>query len=111
MILGPHTITRLRAQVVIDPYSGTDDRLDWDSPDELTVGGCSVQPAAAQPILRDMREGVVVDLLVWAPLDSDITERDRVRYDGEDYAVSDTIQRWEFAGLGHLVIPLQRVEG
>lgn len=116
MILGPHTITRLRAALIFDPYSGETTQADWNDdpnnpPAELDIPGCSVQPAAAQPILRDMREGVIVDFLAWAPHDADVREADRVCYGGDVYIISDTIQRWDFAGLGHAVIPLQRVEG
>lgn len=111
MILGLHTVTRLRAAVVLDPYSGEATGTDWGTPDRLVIGGCSIQPAAAQPVIRDRREGVVVDLIAWLPLDADVTERDRIEYGGDTFLVSDTIQRWDFAPLGHLVVPLQRVEG
>jgi len=115
MILGPHTIIRLRAALITDPYSGEETQADWNDasnpPAELPITGCSVQPATAQPILRNMRQGVIVDLLVWAPLGSDITEADRAEYAGEPYVISDTIQRWDFPPLGHIVIPLQLVRG
>jgi hypothetical protein len=115
MILGPHVITRLRAATVIDPYSGEATQADWDDannpPGESDIAGCSVQPANSQPILRNMRAGVVVDQLAWAPLGADVTEADRVRYADDVYSVSDTIQRWNFAPIGHLVIPLRLVRG
>jgi hypothetical protein len=111
MILGPHTITRLRATSAVDPYSGEATGEDWSIPNELPIPGCSVQPGPGQPLLRNLRAGVIVDYIAWAPLDTDVTEHDRIRYAGQDYDVSDTIQRWDFTGLGHLVIPMRRVEG
>lgn len=111
MILGTQTITRLRGTPVEDPYSGEQSSLSWDTPDRLDIAGCSVQPASAQPVLRDLREGVIVDLVVWAPREADVTELDRVEYAGRVYLVSDTIQRWDIPVLGHVVIPLRRVEG
>jgi hypothetical protein len=114
MRLGPHTITRLRAAMILDPYSNEETAAAWDDPgnppEELDISGCSVQPASAQPILRDFRQGVVIDQLVWAPHDADITEADHVRYSADVYVISDTIQRWDFSP-GHIVIPLRRVEG
>lgn len=111
MILGPHTITRLRATSATDPYSGEATDADWSTPDELVIPGCSVQPGPGQPLLRNLRDGVIVDYVAWAPLNSDVTEQDRIVHAGETYDISDTIQRWDFTGLGHLVIPMRRVEG
>ena len=110
MKLGPHTITRLRATAKADRFSGEDTALDWSMPEALDITGCSVQPGSPQPIDRAFREGVVIDYTVWAPLDADVTERDRIGYAGDTYLVADTIQRWDFPG-GHLVIPLTRKEG
>ena len=115
-MLGPHTITRLQAALVTDPYSGEDTLADWDGPDnpptETTIAGCSVQPGAATPELVDQanREGVVIQLTAFVP-GGDISESDRVRWQGDDYEISATIQRWDFPPLTHLVVPLKRVEG
>ena len=113
-MLGPHTIVRLRAAMVLDAYSGELTQAAWDDPDnpptEVTQTGCSVQPGAPKELLADQREGVVIDYSIWAPLTLDVTELDRIRWNGVDYRIEATIQRWEFTP-GHLVIPIRRVEG
>lgn len=111
MSLGPHTITRLRAQASTDPYS-QESAPDWNLPpvSELSVPGCSVQPGPPQRVDRDRRDGVTILYSVWAPV-TDVTEQDRIRFAGEVYAIDDTIQIWDFGPLGHAVIPLKRVEG
>lgn len=111
MIFGPHTVTRLRATAVIDPYSGEETDLSWDDPDRLDISGCSVQPPTGAAILADRRQGVIYDYSAWMPLDADVTELDRIQYAGKVFTIPDTIQRWDFPGLGHLVVPMQRVEG
>lgn len=111
MALGPHTIVRLRAGTITDPYSGEETPGDWTTPAESTIAGCSVQPGSPRPQDLNDRDSVTILYTVWAPIDADVTEHDRVRYAGRDYAVDDTIQRWDFPPLSHLVIPLTRVEG
>jgi hypothetical protein len=110
MTFGPHTITRLRPSTKQDRFSGEATAWDWSTPSALTVTGCSVQPGSAQLIDRQQRQGVVVDFTIWAPLDADIVETDRIVYATQTFLVVDTIQRWDFPG-GHLVIPIRRMEG
>lgn len=111
MILGPHTVTRLRGEATIDRSSGENTKIDWATPAELDQPGCSVQPGSPNPRLLQQRSGTVIDYTVWAALDFDVTENDRIRWNGATYHIADTIQRWDFPGLGHLVIPIKRVEG
>lgn len=113
-MLGPHTITRLRGTPITDPYSGEVTELSWDDPESLVVAGCSVQPvtpAYARAVLRQQRDGVITDYNVWVPLTADVTELDRVEWAGQVYLIPDTIQRWDFPGLGHLVVPIRKVDG
>lgn len=107
MRLGPHTVTRKRGTSTGPPYN----ELDFTDPDSLPIEGCSVQPGAPQEeILRD-RDAVTTLWTVWAPGDPDVTEHDRVQWQGADYEVDGTISRWGFPPLDHSVIRLRAVKG
>lgn len=107
MRLGPHTITRLRGTPGTPPYN----EIDWSDPGTLDIEGCSVQPGPAQNENLIDRDAVTTLWTVWAPVDADVTERDRVTYAGTDYEVDGTIGTWSFGPLSHLVIPLKAVSG
>jgi hypothetical protein len=79
------TVTRVRAQDVLDPYSGETIDKEWpdldesgDIPGVVDVEGCAVwQGSSTEPIL-DARDMVVSDYTVAAPAGADIVAGDRV---------------------------------
>jgi hypothetical protein len=108
MILGPHTITRIRTgdspgnDAHGNPIPGDEDRLD--------ITGCSVQPVVGG-IDTNNRWAITTVWTVWAPLDADVLDTDEIAYAGTTYLIDGSVQRWDFSGLGHMVIPLKDTEG
>ena len=72
------TVTRLRGVLVVDPYSGEDSVLDWETPGELDVPGCGVAAGSTDDPNLDARDAVVSDFTVYAPAGSDVEPADRV---------------------------------
>lgn len=110
--IGRLSITRLRAKTVTDPYSQTSE-LDWTQPpDELLVKGCDVQPGTTHEYLLQ-RDQVLVAWTVFAPPGTDVTEYDRVRYNGDIYTVYGHPAPWASPSgrLDYLEIVLQDWRG
>ena len=106
IVLGPHTITVLRAATKASDY-GTTQVLDWTNATSTAVNGCSVQPTSAPEFTTD-RDAVLVRWVVWVPPDADVQPTDRVVFNGETYDVDGEPMRWEFGALAHQVINLRR---
>lgn len=106
------TVTRLRATTVVERG---DEVLVWTSPSSLTIEGCVFQPIPSEEILRDrtVRDARIFRWRLYTPPDSDVTELDRVRVDGEDYEVDGFVQKWTgpTGSLAHNELVLKRVEG
>lgn len=83
--LGVSQITILRAQLVTSPYGDT--VPDWTQPPTQTVvQRCEVQPGTTQEYLMN-RDNVLVAWTVFAPAGTDVTEFDRVQFNGRTYEV------------------------
>ena len=106
-MLGPHTITRQRAAVVTDTYGNK--VPDWTIATAVTVEGCSFQPGSGSR-LNDNRAAFTILASVWAPSSADVVETDRIEFSGVVYDI-DSIERWAFPPLDHLVIHLKEVSG
>lgn len=72
------TVTRQRATVSTDPYSGEATGRDWTSPDELDIEGCAIADAGSLEPLQNARNSVVSDFDVLAPFGSDVLAGDRL---------------------------------
>lgn len=107
MILGPHTVTRMRGTVTVDSYHNVD--VDWTTPETVDVPGCSFQPGTGTTVLLD-REAEMTTAMLWAPIDADIVATDRISYAGSTWNISG-VQRWDFPPLAHLVVMLERTAG
>jgi hypothetical protein len=106
VILGAHTVTRLRAPLVADDY-GNDER-DWTAATEQDVSGCSVQAEPSSEFTTD-RQTVVIRKHVFAPVDADVLPTDRIRWQGNAYEIDGEPQREEHGtDLDHLLIVLRR---
>jgi hypothetical protein len=109
MILGSQTVTRLRGVETTDEYHNVD--VDWTTPDEEAIAGCSVQPGGGLQV-NDSREAITTLYTVWAPEGSDVVDTDRIRYAGTAYDIDGSIERWDVgSGLDHLMIRLKAVSG
>lgn len=110
--MGRKTITRLRALTVTDPYSQAA-TLDWSqAPAELDVTGCEVQPGTTQEYLLS-RDQVLVAWTVFAPAGTDVTEYDRVRFNGRAYTVYGHPAEWDSPSgrMNYMEIVLQDWKG
>lgn len=72
------TITRLRGTAAEDPYSGEDDDIDWDDPDELELDGWGVDDSKSGEPLEDARQAVVTDFVLYRDESADVLPGDRV---------------------------------
>ncbi len=104
MILGPHTITRLRATVTGEDANGNP-VLTWPTTGP-TVTGCSVQPVQGNEVTVG-RETVVTRWQLYAPATADITATDRVIHAGDTYEVDGEVQTWDFVALPHKTATLR----
>lgn len=112
------SVVRLRATVT---EQRGDKVRDWSTAAELTITGCRLQPRVRDEIhfsgSNDLggaaRHGVVRSFVLFAPFDADITELDRVRYNGRVYEVEGNVRPWiSVSGdLAHIEVVLADVAG
>lgn len=126
----PHgeTVTRLRAPLAEDPYSGETIRRDWagatwpsvfpavwpDDVEALEIPGCAFDPGGSSEPAEQGRASVTTQPSILAPFGADITATDRVvirdrtwDVDGDPAAYRNPFTGWE-AGL---VVKLKAVAG
>lgn len=104
------TVTRIRPGE--KPSRGTT-IPDWDHVTELTITGCSVQPAGTA-LSEDGRVlGVMDGLTAYLPPTADVQAGDRIRYDGKIYTINGDPRKWPSATgrLDNILLNLQRWEG
>lgn len=86
------SITRIRPTL-------TDKRgttvFDWDNPDTLTIGGCSVQPNATTRDFDGRTIQVTEEWTLYAPPNSDIKAGDRVSWRGNTFEINGAPMPWE----------------
>lgn len=106
-MLGPHTITVLRAGAAVQDEFGND----VPGPtSEFTVAGCSVQPGTGSRYPDPSREATSTAYTVWAPLEPRVLDTDRIRWDSMLFEVDGSVGRWAVTP-GHQTIPLKVVTG
>lgn len=76
----PHgeTVTRIRAAVVTDPYSGEATGLDWNDTTSLEIPRCAVDDSKTRETFDTNRNATVTDFVVWPDSQYDITSADRL---------------------------------
>lgn len=108
------TVVRLRAVVVLDPYSGEPVALDWTDPDQLDINGCAFAPGGSEEPLEQGRNAVVTSPTVYAPTGADVEARDRLVIRGRTWDVDGDPADWRHPMTGWMpgvVIPLKEVAG
>lgn len=105
------TITRIRPGTKTERGSVIPD---WSSSavDKLTIGGCSVQPAATT-LSQDGRVlGISEQLTAYLPEGSDVKAGDRIEYKGEPYTIIGTPKEWKgVSRCSNMQLTLARWEG
>ena len=92
------TVTRLRRQLVPDPYSGEDTLSDWSQATERAFAGCAVVPVSSEEAPTVDRQALASMRTLFAPYGSDFTPEDRVRLaDGSIWNVAGHPEHWHNA--------------
>lgn len=107
-------VTRLRATVTLDPYSGEPDDLDWTTPDALVISDCGFDPGGSLEPTEVGRTSVITQPTVYAPTGADVTAQDRLVCRGVTYDVDGQPAAWRSPFTGWLpgtVIKLREVAG
>lgn len=87
--------------------------FDWSDPNELTIDGCNVQPAATG-LSQDGRVlGINEGLTAFVPLGADIQASDRILYDGNIYTINGEPANWRSPSgrLNNMQLNLERWSG
>lgn len=104
------TITRLRPGTITERGTAYPD---WENVTELQINNC-VMTWQGTSLSQDGRVmGISDSKMLYAPLDADIKEGDRIRYGSKVYEIDGDPMDWESptGTLDHLEIPLKRYEG
>lgn len=85
---------------------------DWSTADELTIEGCSVQPAATT-LSQDGRVlGISEGMTAYLPAGSDVKAGDRIRFEGVVYTINGDPKEWAAPfNLSNMQLNLIRWEG
>lgn len=106
------TVTRLRPQTRSDAHN-PDPVVDWSlTPTSSSITGCRFQPVSTNEDLR-LREGVEVNARLLGPVGIDLTDQDRVTFDGATYeVVGDPLKhRGPMGNTAHSETMLRRFDG
>lgn len=107
--LGHDTITIQRAATVTDPYSQLP-VLDWTNVTLMPVTNCDFQPGASTEYLIG-RDFSLIGGTVFAPFGTDVTEYDRVSFNGTVYDVDGHPEAWGKGRLAYVGINLKIRKG
>lgn len=108
------TVTRLRGTLVVDPYSGEANGVDWTTPASLAIPGCAFNPGQTAEPVQDARTAVITQPEVYDPSYADVLPGDRLVVRGKTYEVDGDVQDWgnPFTGWRPAqLIKLKRVAG
>lgn len=109
------TVTRLRAPLVADPYSGESTARDWPNAASLAIEGCAINPGGSVETSTVNREQIVTEPSLLAPFSADVLPADRITDpDGVTWEVEGRGARWRnpFTGTEFgSAFPLRLVEG
>lgn len=108
------TVTRLRAPLVADPYSGAATKRDWSAAVSVSIEGCAVAPGGSSEVQGVNREQITTEPTLYAPYGSDVLPSDRIMSGGITYEVTGRGGDWRspFSGWeAGSAWPLRLVEG
>lgn len=108
------TVTRLRAPMVADPYSGAPTRRDWANATALQIPGCAVDPGGSDETQAVDRVQVVTTPRLFAPAGADVLTSDRIVSASGSWDVLGHGSNWSHPMTGWtpgLTFPLRRSDG
>lgn len=97
------TITRIRAGVVLDPYSNEETGLDWDAVIETDIANVALEPRPSSEPVQDARNAVTSGFTLYAWRAVDLTPADKVRMRGVVYDIDGEPADWRNPYSGRLV--------
>lgn len=105
------SIVRKRAGTKTDSRGST--IPDWTKTTDVTVTGCTIQPASTSLSMDGRVLGISEGLTVYVPASADIQAGDRIVANGETYVINGEPRRWPSAtgGLDNIQLNLQRWSG
>lgn len=68
---------------------------DWGHPVSMEVAGCSFQPVQGSTAWTDPRQAVTIRATLYMPPDAPVQAGDRIRYDGNLYAIDGAPMPWK----------------
>lgn len=88
------TVTRLRAPLISDPYSGSATKRDWANAAARSIDDCAVDPGGSVETRTVNREPVVTTPTLYAPFDADVLTGDRIVSASGKWDVEGRGARW-----------------
>lgn len=85
---------------------------DWSNVTEVTISGCSIQPATTS-LSQDGRVlGIMDGMTAYVPPSADVQAGDRISFNGVTYTIDGAPRVWPTAGnLAHIQLNLRRWSG
>jgi len=86
---------------------------DWSRTNDLTISGCSIQPASTS-LSEDGRVlGIVDGWTAYLPQGSDVKAGDHIVYDGNTYEINGEPREWQSptGRTSHVMLNLRRFAG
>lgn len=108
------TVSRLRAPLVADPYSGSLTKRDWANAAALPIAGCAVDPGESVEDRTVSRGQIVTTPRLFAPSGADVLESDRIVSASGSWDVLGHGADWSHPMTGWApgsVFPLRRSDG
>ena len=85
------TIVRLRATIITQRGS---EIPDWTNTDQLTITGCSMQPASTSLTQDGRIQGITDGYTCYLPPGADVIAGDRILYNGKTYTINGEPRAW-----------------
>ena len=108
------TVTRLRAPLIADTYSGTNTKRNWAAAASLSIAGCAVAPSDSTEEQTVARGDVTTTPMLYAPYGSDVLVGDRIVSTTGTWDVHGHGSHWHNPFTGWepgSTWPLRRVDG
>lgn len=94
------TVTRERAQLVPDPYSGESTKRVWTDPDLLELEGVAIAPSSSTETSTEDRTSVATSMSLYASPGADVLPHDRIRARSGLWQVEGEVADWRNALTG-----------
>lgn len=94
------TVTRERAQLVADPYSGEPTKRDWSDPDTRDLEGVAIAPSTGTETRTDDRRTLTTDMSLYGEPGIDVLPDDRIRARSGLWEVEGEVADWKNALTG-----------